>query len=179
MSIRSENQVWADLKGFIQHALKSFGIEGWQVRQLQQPLKLTTLEPTIFMARLRSPRIGWQYTKNAYVKNELIHTEKYKQEMRFQISALKKRKPVDINEATVSDVLNLLVSWFMSADGLAAIRAKGYNTYRISQLEEPFFIDDSDTYERDPYFELSLILNQSYSGVIPGTDKITVKTKGV
>ena len=67
----------------------------------------------------------------------------------------------------------------MSADGLAAIRAKGYNTYRISQLEEPFFIDDSDTYERDPYFELSLILNQSYSGDIPGTDKITVKTKGV
>lgn len=177
--IKTENQIWADLKSLITQGLAKFGLEGWQIRQLQQPVKITTLQPTVFMAKLNSPRIGWQYNKNVATASEVIHTEVYKQEIRFQISALKKRHPADIEEFTSSDALNALITWFMSREGLASIRALGYSTFRISRLEEPFFIDDSDTYERNPYFEFSLVLNQSYTGPIPGTNKFTPKITGV
>lgn len=177
--IKTENQIWTDLKGLIMRGLERFNVEGWQIRQLQQPLKITTLQPTIFMAKLNSPRIGWQYSKNTVSAFDVVHTEIYKQEIRFQISALKKRNPADIHDFTSSDVLNTLITWFMSKEGLAAILALGYNTFRVSKLEEPFFIDDSDTYERNPYFEFSLIINQSYTGDIPGTNKFIPKITGV
>lgn len=177
--IKTENQIWADLKSLITQGLNAFGIAGWQIRQLQQPVKITTLQPTVFMAKLNSPRIGWQYSANRALAAGVEHKESYWQEIRFQISALKKRHPADTEEFTSSDALNALITWFMSREGLASIRALGYNTFRISRLEEPFFIDDSDTYERNPYFEFSLILNQSYTGPIPGTNKFTPKITGV
>lgn len=177
--IKTENQIWADLKKLITQGLDKFSVEGWQIRQLQQPLKITTLRPTIFMAKLNSPRIGWQYSGDVSTKFGVAHTEFYKQEIRFQISALKRRNPADVDEFTSSDVLNVLISFFMSKEGLAAVRMMGYNVFRISRLEEPFFIDDSDTYERNPYFEVSLIINQSYTGDIPGTNKFIPKITGV
>lgn len=61
--IKTENQIWADLRKLITLGLAKFGIEGWQIRQLQQPVKITTLQPTVFMAKLNAPRIGWQYSK--------------------------------------------------------------------------------------------------------------------
>lgn len=48
--IKTENQIWADLKSLITQGLAKFGLEGWQIRQLQQPVKITTLQPTVFMA---------------------------------------------------------------------------------------------------------------------------------
>ena len=177
--IKTENQIWADLRKLITLGLAKFGIEGWQIRQLQQPVKITTLQPTVFMAKLNAPRIGCQYSKKEVVDGSLMRTEKFIQEIRFQISALKKRIPAVVDDFTSSDALNALISWFMSRDGLSAIRALGYNTYRVGRLEEPFFIDDSDTYERNPYFEFSLIVNQSYSEEIPGTNQLIPKITGV
>lgn len=177
--IKTENQIWADLKSLITRGLEAFNINGWQIRQLQQPVKITTLQPTIFMAKLNSPRIGWQYSANGAAAAGVQHKESYWQEIRFQISALKKRHPADISDFTSSDALNALITWFMSRKGLSAIRELGYSTFRVSRLEEPFFIDDSDTYERNPYFEFSLILNQSYSEEIPGTNKFIPKITGV
>lgn len=177
--IKTENQIWADLKKLITQGLDKFSVEGWQIRQLQQPLKITTLRPTIFMAKLNSPRIGWQYSANRALAAGVEHKESYWQEIRFQISALKKRHPADIEEFTSSDALNALITWFMSKEGLEAVRMMGYNVFRISRLEEPFFIDDSDTYERNPYFEVSLIINQNYTGDIPGTNKFIPKITGV
>lgn len=177
--IKTENQIWIDLKNLIMQGLERFSIDGWQIRQLQQPVKITTLRPTIFMAKLNSPRIGWQYSKNTASASGIVHTEIYKQEIRFQISALKKRNSANVEEITSSDVLNALITWFMSREGLAAVRELGYNIFRIGKLEEPFFIDDSDTYERNPYFEFSLIINQSYTGNISGTNKFIPKITGV
>lgn len=177
--IKSENQIWADLKSLITQGLNAFGIVGWQIRQLQQPVKITTLQPTVFMAKLNSPRIGWQYSANRSSEETVLRRESYLQEIRFQISALKKRHPADIGDFTSSDALNALITWFMSREGLSAIRGLGYNTLRVGRLEEPFFIDDSDTYERNPYFEFSLILNQNYTVNIPGTNKFIPKITGV
>lgn len=173
--MKTENAIWKDLKDLITEGLQTFNIKGWQIRQLQQPVKITSLKPTIFMAKLRGPRIGWQYNKNENINNQVIHTEQFKQEIRFQISAIKKRLPQDVDDFTSSDALNALITYFMSKEGLQAIRKKGYNIFRIGILEEPFFIDDSDTYERNPYFEMSLIVNQSYSEVIPGVNQFTAK----
>ena len=101
--IKTENQIWTDLKGLIMRGLERFNVEGWQIRQLQQPLKITTLQPTIFMAKLNSPRIGWQYSKNTVSAFDVVHTEIYKQEIRFQISALKKRNPASLKLCTLLD----------------------------------------------------------------------------
>ena len=32
--IKTENQIWADLKSLITQGLNAFGIAGWQIRQL-------------------------------------------------------------------------------------------------------------------------------------------------
>lgn len=160
MAIKNENAQWQDILGIVKHAIALKNIQ-WQVKQLQQPENIGLTTGCIYISRIDSSRLGWQAHRDKYINGEMKHSEEYIEQITYQISAFKKRNSKDIAELTSSDVLNSLITFFMSKNGVQYIRSLGYQTFRISQLRQPVFVTDSENYEKNPSFDITLVLSQT------------------
>lgn len=176
--VKSENQQWQDIIAIINYALSQKSIN-WKVRQLNQPTNIDLSTGCVYVSQVNSTRLGWQAHREKYINNEMVHSEQYIEQVMYQISGFKKRNPADINEMTSSDVLNYLITFFMSSEGNKYIRSLGYESFRISQLRNPVIVTDSDKYEKNPSFDITLVLLQTEDSSIDYTNTFNFDVKGV
>lgn len=180
MAIKSENQIYADIIGFINGALAALDIQGWQVLQLKQPVKLTTIKPTIYVTCTNKNRRGWQQRLYPITENELKIKEGFTQEIDVQISALKRRELSDtVDTLNSADVLEYLKTYMLNPYALQDLRALGYTIYQPSNIQSPDFFDDSDNFEFMPFFNVTFILKQSLISPQMSIDEYTLNIKGV
>ncbi len=180
MSIKSENQIYADIVGFVNKSLSALNISGWQVLQLKQPVKLTDITPTIYVTSTLKRRRGWQYRDYKIIDAELKNTQNFIQEIDVQISALKRREIDDtVDTLNSSDILEYLKTYMLNSYSLQDLRALGYRIYQPSEIQSPDFVDDSDNFEFMPFFTVTFILNQSLSSPQTSIDEYTLQIKGV
>lgn len=180
MAIKGENQIYADIVGFLNSSLETLNITGWQVLQLKQPVKLTEISPTIYVTCTLKRRRGWQYRDYKIIDAELKNTQYFKQEVDVQISALRMRKLEDtVDTLNSSDILELLKTYMLNPYTLQDLRALGYRIYQPSEIQSPDFINDSDNFEFMPFFNVTFILNQSLSSPQTSIDEYTLKIEGV
>lgn len=155
------NQIYKDLITMIQTALTSNGLN-WQVIQNYQQTMGNLKAPFIMLHRLTSTNYGWQYGKDKTVDGQHIHTENQIEEMVFQIEAYKPRsKNETANTITGADVVRLLACWFMSEVGLKAIRDKGYDVLRITDVVEEYYKEVNEVYQVNPHFKMRITALQT------------------
>lgn len=180
MALKGENQIYADIIGFINASLTALDIQGWQVLQLKQPIKLTDIEPTIYVTCTNKNRRGWQYRHYPKVLNELKLREKFKQEIEVQISALRRRELSDtVDTLNSADILELLKTYFLNPYSLQDLKKKGYEIYQPSNIQSPDFFDDSDNFEFMPFFTVTFIIEQTVESAQTVINGYTFKLKGV
>lgn len=171
MAIKPENQIYADIIGFINNSLTILSewfpdsnFSEWQVLQLNQPVKLTEITPTIWVSLTNKTRRGWQYRQyKGFGKYEqLTNTQKFKQEVLVQISALRSRR-LDDTTSTLnsSDVLEYLKAYILNPVTIQNLRQSGYSIYQPTEIQKPDFYNDSDNFEFMPFFQVTFILEQS------------------
>lgn len=178
--LKSENQIYADIIGFINNALNSLNITGWQVMQLKQPVKLTEIKPTIYVTIANKNRIGWQKRSYPIIDDDLKIKEQFKVELDCQISALRRRSVNDtVNTTGSSDILEILKTYFLNPNSLQKLRQLGYLIFQPSSIQNPDFIDDSDNFEFMPFFNVSLILDQTLISAQTAIDDYTLTIERV
>lgn len=185
MAIKSENKVYEDLIGFIKNSLSilsewfpAFNFSEWQVLQLNQPVKLTEIKPTVWVSCTTKTRRGWQYRKYTGFgeQEDFKQQQKFKQEILVQISALRSRKIDDtINTLNSADVLEYLKAYMLNPLTIQALRAKGYSFYQPSEIQKPDFYNDSDNFEFMPFFQVTFIIEQSLERPQNRIDKYIIK----
>ena len=145
----------------IQTALQSHSLN-WQVIQTYQQTMGNLKAPFIMLHRLTSSNYGFQYGKDYTTNNLSKHSENQIEILTFQIEAYKPRSPKD-NNTTISgaDVVRLLARWFMSDTGLQAVRAKGYNVLRITEVVEEYYKEVNEIYQVNPHFKMELVTLQT------------------
>lgn len=180
MAIKSENQIYADIIGFINTSLTALDIQGWQVLQLKQPVKLTDIEPTIYVTLTNKNRRGWQYRNYPKTVTELKRKDIFKQEIDVQISALRRRDLTDtVDTLNSADILEYLKTYFLNPYSIQDLRKIGYEIYQPSNIQSPDFFDDSDNFEFMPFFTVTFILEQSLESAQAVINGYTFKAKGV
>lgn len=180
MAIKSENQIYADIIGFINGALSALDIQGWQVLQLKQPVKLTTIKPTIYVTCTNKNRRGWQQRIYPKTEQELRIRDSFYQEVDVQISALKRRELTDtVDTLNSADVLEYIKTYMLNIYALQDLRALGYTIYQPSNIQSPDFFDDSDNFEFMPFFNVTFILKQSLISPQMSIDEYTLKIRKV
>ena len=180
MSIKGENQIYADIIGFINNALTALNVTDWQVLQLKQPVKLTDIIPTIYVTCTTKRRRGWQYRDYKIIDAELKNTQYFKQEIDVQISALRRREIDDtVDTLNSADVLEQLKTYMLTPINLQSLKQLGYMIYQPSEIQTPDFFDDSDNFEFMPFFSVTFILNQSLDSLQTSIDDYTLTIKGV
>lgn len=180
MAIKSENQIYADIIGFINSSLTALDITGWQVMQLKQPVKLTEIKPTIYVTCTNKNRRGWQQRLYPKTAQGLKLQEGFIQEIDVQISALRRRELSDtVDTLNSADVLEYIKTYMLNLYSLQDLRALGYTIYQPSNIQSPDFFDDSDNFEFMPFFNVIFILKQSLIRPQNSIDEYTLKVRKV
>ena len=181
MAIKSENQIYADIIGFVNSSLTALEITGWKVLQLKQPVKLTEIEPTIYVTATTKSRRGWQYRRYNDTTSGYKRTDAFKEQIDVQFSALRRRELEDTTDTLNSaDVLEYLKTYMLNPYSIQDLHSKGYLIYQPSEVQTPDFFDDSDNFEFMPFFSVTFILNQSLISPQKSVDSIQIETlKGV
>lgn len=190
MTIKPENQIYADIIGFVNNTLTilsewfpNYNFSEWQVLQLNQPVKLTEIKPTIWVSCTTKNRRGWQYRnyEGYQPEQEFKQTNKFKHEIQVQFSALRSRLISDtVNTLNSADVLEYLKSYMLNPLALKTLRDLGFTIYQPSEVQTPDFFNDSDNFEFMPFFTTTFIIEQSFVRPQNEIDSIEYKlTKGI
>lgn len=176
--MRPENEIWADVIGFINSALSVAGITGWTVTRSYQPTQGKLEPPYILLHRTGINPVGWQGLKYSRVNGELKGTASQIYEYVFQAAAVKKRTS-DASESTSEDTLRAIIMWLMSGSGLAALRAKGYGITRIPEIRNPEFTNSNDVFEFSPNFIMRIYYEQTMQKTVPEVKDTEAELKQV
>lgn len=159
------NQIYKDLIAMIKSALQSQNLN-WQVIQTYQQTMGNLKPPFIMLHRLTTSNYGFQYSKDKTVSEQGVeipsHTENQVEIQTYQIEACYRRNTKDtVSTITGADVVRIIARWFMSDIGTKALRDKGYDILRISEVAEEYYPDINEKFQVNPHFRMQLVALQT------------------
>lgn len=138
-------------------------------RNFQQTQQGAATGPYVYFVKIGDRRYGhverreiWDEAAGAFKHQE---TQQY--ETTYQLSAWVPQDSKDVTSLTESDILNI-VSGIMQSDTLmAAFRDAGAGILRVSEVRNPYIVDDRDRFEAVPSFDLVLTHKRTTVSTIP------------
>ena len=160
--MKNENTIWSNIIASVNAGLALNSVTDFVVKQSGQPSKTTIDTPTIWVDRISDKRHGYQSRRPVYANSVLSEIKTAFHEIIFQITARKLRHPATdtASTQTSSDVLNLLIDYFNGAEGMDQLASVDMGCIRVTSLRTPASMSDSDLYERDPSFDITISFAQ-------------------
>lgn len=177
------NQIYKDLITLTKTALQSQDLN-WQVIQTYQQTMGNFKPPFVMVHRLTTSNYGFQYSKDKTVTEQGVeiykHTENQIEIQTYQIEACYRRNPKEtVSSITGADVVRIIARWFMSDIGLKAIRNKGYDILRITDVAEEYYQDVNEVFQVNPHFKMQLVVRQTDETQAYKIDGFAGKVKAV
>lgn len=115
---------------------------------------------TVYFQKLFNKRHGHTGRSNYWdlLTSTMVYTETQVIETTFQINALVRQNPSSLGN-TASDIVNYAAAIMSSTKMLKTLQAAGVGIYRITEVRNPYFIDDRGQYEASPNFDFTLTHN--------------------
>lgn len=131
--------------------------------------------PTWYCHKMPDRRYGHLQRTDVWdeVNERMVHTESQKYESDFQVNAMFKANPADIRAYTASDLANIAASIMQSDATIALFRDKKVGLLRITEVRNPYFLDDKDQNEESPSFDFTVTYDRvavSYTPVVTTTE---------
>jgi hypothetical protein len=152
------------------------GIPGTPVKQAFQPTKQgVNTQPTAYLYKIGDHRYGYTGRCDYWDKttSQMVHVETQQYETTFQLSALATQNPKTPMQYTASDILNLCASILQSSVAIQTFEAQGVGIERITDIRNPYFLDDREQNEACPSFDFTVCHKQiirSSSPIIQSTE---------
>jgi hypothetical protein len=146
------------------------GIPGTPVKQAFQPTAQgVNSQPTAYLHKLGDRRYGFLGRSDVWdqASSTIVHTETQQYETTFQLSTLATQNPATPNQYTASDICNLCASILQSALAVATFQAQGVGIERVTDVRNPYFLDDREQYEASPSFDFILTHKQIITTTTP------------
>lgn len=139
------------------------GIPGTPIKQAFQPTAQgANTQPTAYFYKIGDKRIGYVGRTDVWdtVNSVMVHTETQQYETTFQISALAQQSPTNPTQYTASDILNLIASILQSSVAVATLEANNVGILRITEVRNPYFLDDYERNEASPSMDVTFTHKQ-------------------
>lgn len=146
------------------------GIPGTPIKQAFQPtLQGANSGPTAYLYKVGDRRVGFPYRADVWdqAHGVMVHTELQQYETTFQFSALATQDPNTPAQYTASDILNLVASILQSTASIAAFEAQGVGILRVTDVRNPYFLDDRQRNEACPSFDATFAHKQVVTSTSP------------
>ena len=146
------------------------GLSGVKLaRSFQSRQQGANSSPYVYFVKVGDHRHGSPARKDVFdaQANAFTHTEIQQYESTYQFSAWVPQDPKDVTGLTESDILNV-VSGIMQSDALlAAFRAQGVGILRVTDVRNPYIVDDHGQFEAVPSFDVTLTYKRTSVSTIP------------
>ena len=181
MSTKTENNIYADFKSFIEDSLNAFDITGWEVKQLYQTIKTEDLTPCVYISILNNKQYGALYRQNKHEDSKYIKKYSNKQEVSIRFQATRRKKLTDTTDTLNGvDVLKFIKKYFQSLDGIKLLSKSGYAQYRGTDIREQSFTNDDENIQLMPYFDCDYLYTDTFKQKINIiSDVIENEQKGI
>lgn len=138
-------------------------------RNYQQTQQGATTGPTVYFVKISDKRYGQTKRKDTYntTPADFTHTERQAYETTYQFSAWVPQTPSDVNVLTESDILNAVSGIMQSDTILQAFRAAGVGIQRITEVRNPYVVDDRNRFEAVPSFDIVFTHSRDVVSTIP------------
>lgn len=149
------------------------GIADTPIKQAFQPTQQgVNIKPTAYLHKIGDRRLGYPYSADLWDSEagEMVHTEIQQYETMFQISTLATQNPNTPTQYTASDILNLIAYILQSANTVAMFESQGVGILRISDIRNPYFVDDKQRHEASPNMDFTLTHKQIILSTMPIID---------
>jgi len=143
----------------IQAGLVADGFTTTVVKQSNQPTQQgIPTAPMVFFTKIYNRRYGFLGREDVWDSgtSSFIHSESQYYETAFQVSALVLQNPSDLTIPTASDLVNEVACLMQSDATRAILNAQGVGILRITDVTNPYFVDDRDNFEASPSFDFVL-----------------------
>lgn len=129
-----------------------------------------------YLVKLYDKRDG--FPEEDYVWDEVNQVETRTQTQvyhsTFQLTTLAVQTPGNTTQLTASDTANLISALLQNQETMALFQAQGVGILAITDIRNPYFLDDRDRYEASPSFDFTLVHKQVLTKSVPYSDTVTV-----
>jgi len=132
-------------------------LAGVQLVRNFQPLPAgATTGPTVYFVKITDKRYGSSKRKDVWniPDEQFDHAEIQTYETSYQFSAWIPQDVADPDRLTESDILNIVSGIMQSDTILQAFRAAGVGVIRVTEVRNPYEVDDRNRFEAVPSFDI-------------------------
>jgi hypothetical protein len=154
------------------------GIPGTPIAQAFQPTQQgVNTVPTAYLYKVGDRRYGFVGRTDVWnaTTSQMIHTEIQQYETTLQFSALATQNPATPTQYTASDILNFIAYILQSSVTIAALEAQGVGVERITEVRNPYFLDDRQQFEASPSFDVIFTHKQIITTTTPIAQSIELQ----
>ena len=152
-----------------------YGIGAVKVKQSYQPTQQgANSDPTAYLFKIGDKRYGFNKRHDVWVPATatMEHQEIQIYETTFQVNALAIQDPANVNSLTASDIVNTIAAIIHSDYALNEFRKKGVGILRVTDVRNPYFIDDKNRHEASPSFDFVLTHKQTFTTASPVVESV-------
>lgn len=156
----TENQLIQLFLPIINAGLIADGFNNVIVKRSNQPTQQgVNSSPTVYFSPIANRRYGFLgrfYNWDA-VHSVMVHNEIQYMESSFQISTLVRQFPTKPTDYTAYDLAYEVSSILQSDATIVTLNNVGAGILRITDIRQPYFVDDHDNFEALPNFDFTLL----------------------
>lgn len=152
----------------IKEGLISDGFDDVTTIQNNQPTQQgLNSNPTVYYSKVGSKLFGYRGAFDTFIDNKLIRVENQWIESTWQIGTTYTQNPKTPNQYTASDLAQEVAYILQSYNTVVTLNRAGVGIYRITNIINPYFLQDRDQYYAFPNFSFTLTYLQSRTGEVP------------
>lgn len=138
-------------------------------RSFQSRQQGANSSPYVYFFKIGDHRYGHPERKDVFdaQAGTFTHTEIQQYETTYQFSAWVPQDPKDVTGLTESDILNVVSGIIQSDAIISAFNAAGVGILRVTDVRNPYIVDDHDRFEAVPSFDVILTHKRTSVATIP------------
>lgn len=123
----------------------------------------------VYFVKIGDRRYGHPERRDVWnVQTEVFdHVEIQQYESTYQFSAWVPQTPQDVTSLSESDILNTVSGIIQSDSILAAFQAQEVGILRVTEVRNPYIVDDRDQFEAIPSFDVILTHKRQLAITLP------------
>lgn len=176
MAILTDNALIQIFYPIIKNGLTADGFTGVVVQQAAQPtMQGVPTAPTVYFYKVGMKRYGYVGRSDRWnsIDSDMDHTESQFYESTWRIQCMVTQNPTTPNQYTASDLADEVASIMQSSSTLDILNSSGIGILRITDIVNPYFMDDRDNYEAMPSFDFTLVYENERATVDPIISQFT------
>jgi hypothetical protein len=164
----TDNQVILIFRTIILQGLVDAGLTNVAVKQSNQPTQQgINTNPTVYFFKVSNRRYGFLGRYSTWTNSAMQHKEIQYIESTFQIAALVLQNPKIPTAPTASDLINVVADIMQSEQTCTILNSSGIGILRVTEIRNPYFVDDRDQFEAIPSFDFTLVYENDRVSIDP------------